>query len=135
LLLQQLVRARDACLSKARTAPEDGTLRAGLSVFDAEHAELVESIQFHCAHTGLPLPEGVPPLTIAAVTSPETAQRILESDVRLLELRRLMLATAEATGDAETALRMASAIRHHEEAVRKHCERAQLPLPPELSKT
>ena len=47
-------------------------------------------------------------------------------------MRKSMWAAAALAGDVATALRMNLAFQADAEAIRKHCERARLPLPPEL---
>jgi len=133
LLLEDLVRARDACIEKRRSAQEQGALRARVHALDSELADIVEGIQRWCAQHNVALPEGVPPLRPARASGLVIAVRILDSYVRLFQGRMQVLDAAVRAGDREGARQHALAILDHENAIRKHCERAKLPLPRGLS--
>lgn len=132
-LLRQLVRAREDCLERRASVEFVSGPRVRVSAIDSELAELVESIQALCASTGLALPEGVPPMAAWQANGVEIAKRVLASYLKLLEVRRRVRDAAARAGDLASVMRMELAIRDHEDAIRKHCERARLPLPPEIA--
>lgn len=133
LLLRQLVRAREDCLERRAAAQFASGSRVRAQASESELADITESIQALCASTGLPLPDGIAPLPAWKATGVEIAQRVLASYLKLLAVRRRVRDAAARAGDLASAMRMELAIREHEDAVRKHCERARLPLPAELS--
>jgi hypothetical protein len=132
LLLQAMVRASDACIGKRHAAHRHGGPSTRLHAIDSELADILDSIQLLCERTGLPLPDGVPPVSSARATGAAVAKRILERYVSLLRMRKSMWSAAARAGDVATALRMDLAFQADAEAIRKHCERAKLPLPSEL---
>jgi len=134
LLLEGLLRARAVCFQKRRSAEIAGALRARIHAIDGELADIVESIQTVCLRSGIARPDGVPPIKPSRTTAFEVALRILGRYLKLLESRRAVLLAAARAGDVETATRMQAAVLDSEETIRKHCERAKLRLPPELTK-
>ena len=132
-LLQELLRTRDECLERISAASRAGVTRARVHAIENELTDTIESIQTLCVRRGLPLPEGIPPMRPWEVDGIARAQRILSRQLRLLNLRHKVLDAAVKTGNRAGAYHMRQAIRADRQAIRKHCEAAKLPLPPEVS--
>ena len=132
-LLQELVRARDDCIERLNAATRSHALRARSHAVETELADVVELIQALCARTGLPLPEGPPEGHPCEIDAASPAQRELDLLVRLLRARRRAYDYTAHVGDRALLFRLREAMTSDREMIRKHCEQAKLPLPPEFA--
>jgi len=131
-LLERLIGRRDALLAQRDAALRAGVRGLRLDAIDLETHEIEEAIRLHCLTSSAVLPGGVHAFTRARRTFVEIATRILNTDLRLLALRREQLALARRFGDARRAIDHEHAIRAECSAIRKHCERAGLRVPEKL---
>jgi hypothetical protein len=131
--LEELVRALEACRVRRRVAERLGLNAVRLRAIELEGSDLAEAIQYHCSPTDFPLPEGVQPLSPPRATALAIARRILERYLTLLQLRRSVLHAALRAGDESRVAELVRALRADEAAIRKHCQRAHLAVPPELT--
>ena len=129
--LERLLSTLRALRARRAETRRQGIRGLRLDAIDLEINEVEEAIRVHCVAMGRAIPRFIGEHSRARRTFLQIALRGLETQLRLLALRVRQREAALHHGELARASQLSQAIRRDRASIRKHCERARLPLPPE----